>query len=67
MFENRVLWRIFGRKRDEITGEWRKLHNEGHNELYSTPNVIRVIELRKMRCAGHVAHMGRGEMHTQFC
>jgi len=65
VFENRVLRRIFGPKRDEVTGGWRKLHNEGLNELYCSPNVIRVIELRRLRWAGHVARMGRGEMHTQ--
>ena len=60
-----MLRRIFGPKRDEVTGGWRKLHNEGLNELYCSPNVIRVIELRRLRWAGHVARMGRGEMHTQ--
>ena len=58
MFENRVLRRIFGRKRDEVTGERRKLHNEELNDIYFSPNIIRVIKLRKMRWAGHVAHVG---------
>jgi hypothetical protein len=57
VFENRVLRRIFGRKRDEVTGEWRRLHNEEHNNLYSSPNIIRVIKSRRMRWAGHVARM----------
>jgi len=59
VFENRVLRRIFGPKRDEVTGEWRKLHNEEMNNLYS-PNIVRVIKSRRMRWAGHVAHMGEG-------
>jgi hypothetical protein len=58
VFENRVLRRIFGPKRDETTGEWRRLHNEELNDLYSSPDVIRVIKSRRMRCAGHVARMG---------
>jgi hypothetical protein len=58
VFENRVLRRIFGPERDEVTGEWRRLHNEELNDLYSSPNIIRVIELRRMRWAGHVARMG---------
>ena len=58
MFENRVLRRIFGSKRDEGTGEWRKLHNEELNNLYSSPNIVRVIKSRRMRWAGHVARMG---------
>ena len=58
MFENRVLRRIFGPKRDEVTREWRKLHNEELNDLYSSPNIIRVIKLRRMRWAEHVACMG---------
>ena len=56
VFENRVL-RIFGTKRDGVTGEWRKLHNEELNDLYSSPNIFRVIKSRRMRWAGHVAHM----------
>jgi hypothetical protein len=58
VFENRVRRRIFGPKRDEATGEWRRLHNEELNDLYSSPNIIRVIKSRKMRWAGHVALMG---------
>jgi hypothetical protein len=58
MFENRVL-RIFGPKRDEVTGEWRKLHNEELRDLYSLPSIIRIIKSRRMRWMGHVAHMGK--------
>jgi hypothetical protein len=58
VFENRVLRRIFGPKRDEVTGEWRKLHNEGLRDLYSSPNIIRIIKLRRMRWVSHVARMG---------
>jgi len=58
LLENRVLRRIFGPKRDEVTGEWRKLHNEELNDLYSSPNIMRVIKRRRMRWAGHVARMG---------
>jgi hypothetical protein len=61
VFENRVLRRIFGPKRDEVTGEWRTLHNEELNDLYYSPNIVRVIKWRRMRWAGHVARMGRGE------
>ena len=57
MFENRVLRRIFGPKRNELTEEWRKLHNDELNDLYSTPNIIWVIGTR-MGWARHVAHMG---------
>jgi hypothetical protein len=56
VFENRVLRRIFGPKRDEVTGEWRKLHNEKLHDLYSSPSIIRII--KSMRWAGHVARMG---------
>ena len=56
--ENRVLRRIFGPKRDEVTGEWRKLHNEELNDLYCSPNFVRVIKLRIMRWEEHVARMG---------
>jgi len=59
VFENRVL-RIFGPKRDEVTGEWRKLHNEELNDLYCSPNIVRVIKSIKMRCTGHVGRMGEG-------
>jgi hypothetical protein len=58
VFENRVLRRIFGPKRDEVTGDWRKLHNEELHGLYSSPSIIRVIKTRRMRWAGHVVHMG---------
>jgi len=58
VFENRVLRRIFGPKSDEVTGEWRKLHNEDLNYLYSSPNIVWVIKLRKMKWAGPVARMG---------
>jgi len=58
VFENRVPRRIFGPKRDEVTGEWRKLHNEELNDFYSSPNIIRVIKLRRMRWVGHLARMG---------
>ena len=60
LFENRVLRRIFGSKRDEVTGEWRKLRNEELNGLYCSPNIVRVIKSRRMRWAGHVARMGEG-------
>jgi hypothetical protein len=58
--ENRVLRRIFGPKRDEVTGEWRKLHNGELRNLYSSPDTIRQIKSRRMRWAGHVARMGEG-------
>ena len=58
--ENRVIRRIFGPKRDEVTGEWRKLHNEELSRLKSLPNIVRVVKSRRMRGAGHVASMGRG-------
>jgi hypothetical protein len=59
VFDNRVLRRIFGFKRDKVTREWRKLHNEELNNLYCSPNIFRVKKLRRMRWAGHVARMGR--------
>jgi len=62
VFENRVLRREFGLKRDEITGEWRKLHNEEFSDLYSLPNFVRVVKSRRMRWAGHVARMGEGRV-----
>jgi hypothetical protein len=60
VFENRVLKRVFGPKRDEVTREWRKLHNEALNYLYSLPNIVRVVKSRRMRWAGHVARTGGG-------
>jgi hypothetical protein len=66
VFENRVLRRVFGPKRDEVTGDWRKLHNEELNDLYLLPNILRVVKSRKMRWAGHVARMGEGEVCTGF-
>ena len=65
MLENRVL-RIFGPKRDEVTEEWRKLHNEELTDRYSSPNIIRVIKSKKMSWVGHVARMGREEAYTGF-
>ena len=58
MFEKRVLRRIFGPKRDEVTGKWRKLHNEELHDVYCSPNIVRMIKSRRMRWAGHVVHMG---------
>jgi hypothetical protein len=60
VFENRVLRRIFGPKRDEVTGKWRRLHKEELNDLYSSPNIIWIIKSRRMKWAGHVALMGEG-------
>jgi hypothetical protein len=65
MFENMVLREIFGPKKDEITGEWRKLHNEMLNVLYFLSNIVRVIK-SGMRWVGHVARMGRGEVCAGF-
>jgi len=58
VFENRVLRRVFGSKRDEVTGEWRKLHNEDLRDLYSLPNIVQVVKSRRMRSAEHGACMG---------
>jgi hypothetical protein len=62
VFENRVLRRVFGLKRDEVTEEWRKLHNEELNGLYCLPNIVRVVKSRRKRWAGHVARMGEGRV-----
>ena len=62
VFENMVLRRVFGPKRDEVTGEWRKLHKEELRDLYSLPNIVRVVKSR-MRWAGHVARMGGRGVH----
>jgi hypothetical protein len=60
VFQNRVLRRIFGPKRGDVRGGWRKLHNEELNDLYSSPNIVREIKLRRMKWAGNVARMGEG-------
>ena len=60
MFANRVLRRVFGAKRDEGTEEWRKLHNDELSDLYSLPNIVRVVKLRRMIWTGRVARMGEG-------
>jgi hypothetical protein len=60
VFENRMLKRVFGPKRDEVTGEWRKLHKEELSDLYPLPNIVRMVKSRRMRWAGHVALMGEG-------
>jgi PAS domain-containing protein len=65
VFENRVLRRIFGPKRDEIAGKWRKLYNEELNDLYSSPKNVRVIKSIRMRQAGHVERMGGEERCIQ--
>jgi hypothetical protein len=61
VFENRVLRRVFGSKRDEVTGEWGKLHNEELNDLYFSPNIVRVVKSRKMSWSGQVARTRLGE------
>ena len=60
VFQNRVLRRVLGPKRDEVRGEWRKLHNEELSDLYSLPNIVRVVKSRRMRWAGNVERMGEG-------
>jgi len=60
VFENRGLRRVFGRKRDEVIGEWRKLHNEELSDMYFLPNIVRVVKSRRMRWEGHVARTGEG-------
>jgi hypothetical protein len=66
VFENRVLRRIYEPKRDEVTDEWRKLHNMELHDLYSSPSIIRIIKSRRMRCAGHVARMGKRGTHIDY-
>ena len=66
MFGNRAPSRIFGPRRDEVTGEWRKLHNEEPNDLYCSPNIVRIIKSRRMRWARHIARTGKGESYTEF-
>jgi hypothetical protein len=66
VFENRVLKRIFGPKRDEVTEEWRKLHNEELHDLYSSPSIIRIIRFRMLRWAGHVKLMEKKGMHIEY-
>jgi hypothetical protein len=66
VFENRVLRGIFGPKRDEVLQEWRKLHNKELHDLYSSPNIVQVIKLRRMRWAGHVVRMGTREACIGF-
>jgi hypothetical protein len=64
VFENRLLRRMFGPKKDKVTGDWRKLHNEELRDFYSSPSIIRIIKSRRMRWAGHVARMG--EMRNAY-
>jgi hypothetical protein len=66
LLENRVLRRIFGPKRDEVTGEWRKLHNEELHDLYSSPSIIRIIKSQRMKWAGHVARMWEKRNATDY-
>jgi hypothetical protein len=66
VFDNRVLRRVFGPKRDEVTGDWRKLHNEELHNLYLSPSIITMIRSRMMEWAGHVARMGRKRMHIGY-
>ena len=67
MFENMVLRRIFGPRRDEVTGDWRRLHKEELNDWYSSPNIVRVIKSIRMRWAEHVARMGEERGCTVSC
>ena len=67
VFENMVLRRIFGPRRNEVTLEWRRIHNKELNNLYSSPNIVRVIKSRRMRRAGYVARMGEEKGCTGFC
>jgi hypothetical protein len=66
VFEDRVLRRIFGPKRNEMKGEWRKLHNQELRDLYSLPSIIRIIKSRRMKWAGNVARMGRRGTHIGY-
>jgi len=66
VFENRMLRRIFGPKKDEVTGERKKPYNEKLNDLYCSPNIVRVVTSRRMRWVGHVARMGRRELCAGF-
>jgi hypothetical protein len=66
VFENRVLRRIFEKKGDEVTGEWRKLHNEDLHDVYSSPSIIRITKSRRMRWAGHVVRMGKKRNSYRF-
>jgi hypothetical protein len=66
VFENRVLRRIFGPKRDEVTGEWRKLHNNELHDLYSSPSISRIIKSRRMRWVDHIARMGERGTHEDY-
>jgi hypothetical protein len=66
VFENRVLRRIFGPKRDEVTGDWRKLHNEELRDLYYSPSTITIIKSRRMRLTEHAARMWTRRMHLEF-
>jgi len=62
VFENRVFRRVFGPNRDDVTGEWKKLHNEELSDLYSLPSIVRVVKSRRMRWAGHMSLMGEGRV-----
>jgi hypothetical protein len=66
VYENRVLRRIVGPKRDEVTGRWRKLHNDELHNSYSSPSIIRMIKSRRIRWAGHIERMGRRGMHIRY-